>query len=296
MGEKSEQFWDKIDAILIINLAHRTDRFNRLYDFLKGIGVESKVHRIDAVDGKTLNGYKQHPWFTSRTPKNVAQMKAGSAGCCMSHRKTIAYAKQHHFKNILILEDDAIFRNDLKGRQGEMIAEVMSQDSEWDMIYLGFYQRLNKHYVAKQELIDGKFFDLWRIRGPLFMHAIVMNYKIFDVLLDELPSEKKIWSWMTYWGSIDSWIYNKFGRNSLIKIWGTNPNLVVQTANDYSDICGRSLSVEESEGTHRTVKMIPLNYDEFIRSMDLTIYETCYQFFKRGGRIVRTWMFGYKKT
>ena len=288
-------FWNQIEAILIINMKQRTDRWAGLHKTLAEIGVEDKVIRIEAIDGKILPGYLQKPWFGKRTSPKVASMKAGSAGCTLSHRKAIAYAKMKGFKRILLLEDDALFTNDLNGREGEMIADVISDLSCWDMFYLGFYQRLNKHYVAKSETIDNNKFELWRIRGPLLAHAIVINASIYDKLLEGFPQEKNIWPWITYWGVNDSWIYNKFGRDAKIKIWATMPKLVMQLAG-YSDICGRKLTIEESEGRHRTSKLISLDKKQFEHSIDLSLGEQIYQKLKRTSRLIRVRLFGYKKT
>lgn len=295
MKKIGSKFWDQIDAILIINLKHRTDRWDNLYNKLKEIGVEDKAVKIEAIDGKTLPGYLEKPWFTGKTPDLVSRMKAGSAGCCLSHRKAIAYAKEHGFKRILLMEDDALFNDNLTGREGDLVGEVIENPANWDMFYLGFYQRLNKHHVAVSEQINDEKFELWRIRGPLMFHATVISSDIFDNLLNGLPTESNIWTWMTYWGSIDSWIYNKFGRDRKIKIWATMPKLVVQVAN-YSDICGRVLSVEESEGSHRKSTLVPLSAEAFEQSIDLRWYEWLYQTFKRSSRLIRARLFGYKKT
>ncbi len=294
-NSKTAPFWDEIDAILIINLSHRTDRWEQLHGKLESMGVADKVHRIDAVDGKTLKGYKQRPWFRDPTPENVSTMKAGSAGCCLSQKKVMAYAKEKGFKRILMLEDDAFFKNGLKGRQGDMIAEILRQDGACDMLYLGYYQRKNKHYVAKQEEIDGELFELWRIRGPLYNHAIVMNDKVVNAWLEALPDEKNIWPWMTYWGSIDAWVQNKFGRDSEVRIWATNPHLVVQKSS-YSDILGREMSEEESAGTHRDLTFVPLEKEAFERTLDRQSPERTHQALKRSLRVFRAWLFGYKKT
>jgi GR25 family glycosyltransferase involved in LPS biosynthesis len=294
-GSNVAPFWDGIDAVLIINLAHRKDRWDRLYKTLEEIGVADKVHRIDAVLGKNLTGYLQRPWFRDHTPERVSIMKAGAAGCCLSQKKVMAYAKEKGFKRILMLEDDAFFKDDLTGRQGEMIAEIMRQDDAWDMVYLGYYQRKNKHFVAKREEIDGNPFELWRIRGPLYNHAIVMNDKVVDAWLKALPDEKNIWPWMTYWGSIDAWVQNKFGRDSNVKIWAPNPHLVGQKSS-FSDILGREMSEEESAGTHRELTFVPLEQEAFERTLDRQPSEIMHQALKRSLRVFRAWLFGYKKT
>lgn len=295
MSSETHRFWDLIDAILIINLKHRNDRWEKIYAKLEEFGVAHKAVQIEAVDGKTLPSYLKKPWFRDSTPEDVARMKAGSAGCCLSHRKALEYASEHGFGRILLMEDDALFRSNLHARDGEVVAQVLAQKDKWDMFYLGFYQRLNKHHVAVSEKIDNQTFELWRIRGPLMFHATVINSAIYEKLLAGLPTQENIWPWMTYWGSIDSWIYNYFGRDSRIKIWATMPKLVVQTPN-YSDICGRVLSVEESEGSHRESKLVPLGFEEFERCIDLRLHERVYQTFKRTGRLIRARLLGYHKT
>jgi glycosyl transferase, family 25 len=294
MAEK-QPFWDQIDAILIVNMAHRTDRWEQLEKQLSEIGVADKMVQIEAIDGKTLPGYLEKPWFRSHTPENVSRMKAGSAGCCLSHRKAIQYAKDKGFKRILLMEDDALFNHNLKGKEGTAIGTILEDLNAWDMFYLGFYQKLNKHHVAVDIKSDEGNLQLWRIRGPLMFHATIINASIYGQLLAGLPTEKNIWPWMTYWGSIDSWIQNKFGRNKNVKIWATMPKLVVQVAN-YSDICGRLLSVEESEGSHRKSTLIPLDEKSFEKTLNLTFGEKCYDVLKRGNRVLRARFFGYKKT
>lgn len=295
MTYASHRFWDQIDAILIINLRHRNDRWDKLHAKLAEFGVAHKAVRIEAVNGKDLPTYLEKPWFSMRTPEHVARMRSGAAGCCLSHRKAIEHARKCGYGRILLMEDDALFKSDLRGREGELIAGILANKDMWDMFYLGYYQKLNKHYVVITEDLPCGLFELWRIRGPLMFHATVINSTIYDDLLAGLPRRENIWPWIAYWGSIDSWIYNSFGRNPKVRIWATMPKLVVQTPN-YSDICGRVLSLEESEGSHRKSTLIPLDAEKFECSIKLGIHELIYQFIKRNGRLFRARLFGFRKA
>ena len=80
---------ESIDAILYINLAHRTDRKEHILFELQKWGVDSsKIHRIDAV---------------LKTP--------GALGCGLSHIKALTEAYSHSdWDTVLILEDDFTFR------------------------------------------------------------------------------------------------------------------------------------------------------------------------------------------
>jgi hypothetical protein len=113
--------------------------------------------------------------------------------------------------------------------------------------------------------------------------------------LEQLPDEKNIWPWMTYWGSIDAWVQNKFGRNSKIKIWGPMPHLVVQKSS-YSDILGREMTESESAGTHRELTLVPMEEEAFQRTINRQLPEVIHQTLKRNMRVFRAWLFGYTKT
>lgn len=82
---------EQIDAILYINLAHRTDRKEHvMHEIHKICADDSKVHRIDAI-----------------------LTEPGALGCGLSHIKALEYAMMHpEWKTVLILEDDFTFHGD----------------------------------------------------------------------------------------------------------------------------------------------------------------------------------------
>ena len=42
-------FWDVVDAALVINLDHRSDRWEKVREHLKSIVPDEKLHRVSAV-------------------------------------------------------------------------------------------------------------------------------------------------------------------------------------------------------------------------------------------------------
>lgn len=90
-----------IDAILYINLEHRTDRNQHILSEIHKVCDDiTKIHRIDAI---------------KRTP--------GALGCGLSHIKAMNYALDHpEWKTVLILEDDFTFCI----TSSEMINEYLS--------------------------------------------------------------------------------------------------------------------------------------------------------------------------
>ena len=81
---------EKIDAILYINLAYRTDRnAHILHEINKLCTDQSKIHRIDAIKHDN-----------------------GALGCGLSHIKALEYALSNQWETVLILEDDFTFTVD----------------------------------------------------------------------------------------------------------------------------------------------------------------------------------------
>jgi glycosyl transferase, family 25 len=92
-GNAIEGFQNKntnklIDGVLYINLEHRTDRKKHIEKELNKLSsICSNIERVDAVKHKN-----------------------GGKGCGLSHIKALETAKKRHWKNVLIVEDDLIFK------------------------------------------------------------------------------------------------------------------------------------------------------------------------------------------
>ena len=107
---------DQIDAILYINLAHRTDRKQHILAELSKICTDSsKIHRIDAV-------YKN----------------PGALGCLMSHIQSLLYALTHKdWQTVLVVEDDFTFNCDTPVEQ---IKSLFSQPFEVGLLSHNYLQ------------------------------------------------------------------------------------------------------------------------------------------------------------
>lgn len=113
---------ESIDAILYINLAHRTDRKDHILLELQKWGVDSsKIHRIDAVH---------------RTP--------GALGCGLSHIKALTEAFSHsEWNTVLILEDDFTFRPD--SEMNNNIKQLCTTHSFFDVGLLSYNPEFVKY-------------------------------------------------------------------------------------------------------------------------------------------------------
>lgn len=114
-----------IDAILYINLAHRTDRKEHLLQELQKWNISSsRIHRIDAVH---------------RNP--------GALGCGLSHIKALTYTLSHpEWNTVLVLEDDFTFHSHANDNQ---IKQFMTNTS-FDVALLSY----NPEYIKYDDTAD----------------------------------------------------------------------------------------------------------------------------------------------
>ena len=119
---------EHIDAILYINLEHRTDRNEHILGEIHKICKDySKIHRIDAI--------KRDP---------------GALGCGLSHIKALEFALEHpEWKNILILEDDFTFKLDDSTSILNDIGTAMNLNIIFNMMLLS-YGTSNIKYLDTQ--------------------------------------------------------------------------------------------------------------------------------------------------
>lgn len=111
----AESYLDHIDAIIYINLAHRTDRNEHILHEIKKIDPTlSKTHRLEA----------------EHVPNN------GALGCAISHVKAIEMCFEHpEWNRCLILEDDFTFAWSDYHTQ---LIELSTFRSDFDMLLLAY--------------------------------------------------------------------------------------------------------------------------------------------------------------
>jgi len=195
------------DGCLVINLAHRTDRwkfFQEQIPLLTSLGLN--VERINAVYGRQLPGFGQKPWFTKRLSEKRANAWAGKAGCTLSHRRAIERAKELGWKNVLILEDDCHFESGVASQWDQLHLVMKSLPEDWIAIYL-----YGHHTVAPIRVVatyaDTSCFELC---GASSTVAYLLNAKYFDVLLSSMPKNETIWQWTARYKTVDRWFSRTF--------------------------------------------------------------------------------------
>lgn len=229
-----ESFWSGIDAVCIINLDHRHDRWAALVEELRRFVPEEKLCRVSAVYGVELPGYKAHRLFKGCTEEEC-RFWAGRAGCVLSHARCLQLARDKGWQRVMVLEDDALFLDDLCRSVGRMLARFMQRE-DWDMIFPGM-----EPYDDKAVLLDeahaenGQLVQACRILGPLTTHCYIVSGRAIERLAAALPQQKKVWHWVAMNLSYDSWIANDFGKLPQVFIVGLYPIICTQRES-YSDI------------------------------------------------------------
>lgn len=104
--------WQFLDKVVYINLADRTDRREMIENELFSHIPREKVIRLNAIRD---------------TP--------GHVGCSQSHIKALEMAIQEGWRNVLIVEDDAMFNKYEKGYP--CIERLIHEHPDFDVISLG---------------------------------------------------------------------------------------------------------------------------------------------------------------
>ena len=185
--------------IICLNLEKRTDRKDICDSIFKKFNLN--VEYFNAVDGTTL------PQRGKITP--------GHRGCCMSHKKIFEYILSNNWENVLILEDDVEFDDNLHLLFEQYYNEV---PLDWQLLYFG-----GNHNSLTPKLVSA---HVHRLVKTYTTHCYAVKRNIIPLLLQEF-SDNKI-----YDGEVDVHLSN---IQKLVPCYGFIPALAWQRK-DFSDI------------------------------------------------------------
>jgi hypothetical protein len=238
-ADKSRKnLWDLIDAVLVINLDDRPERWHKLLAEAEGLIPEGKLHRISAVRGSDLSGYAKKPWF--RGNRRDATW-AARGGCVLAHRRALQTARDAGWDTVLVLEDDVTFTPALRDNCESLGAALES--STWDICYLG-YTDPSPPWGYLAPLNHDAF--LARVFGCNCAHSYIVKEAPRNWILNHLPDFPQIWSWLARHRAVDRWYLRTLGRH--FHVTATSPSLINQTPG-YSDILVKETDYL-AEGTH----------------------------------------------
>jgi len=191
------------DKVYVINLDRRPDRFDSFKKELEKYGIEN-VERFSAIDGNTIMS-------------NNIPLLAGEIGVLESHLQIIQNCKEKGFKNVLILEDDVYFTEEIL-----KINEYMSMvPTDWDFIYFGG----NHVYGKPPQLINQK---VIKLNFTVALQCVAINSSMFEIIEAILPKRQK---------QVDAYYAE---LHNIFNAYGFYPNMAKQTAG-FSDIQNRNV-------------------------------------------------------
>jgi len=234
-----DSFWDLVDAVLLINLDQREDRWTQFQQAVATIIPPGKLHRISAVLGRELPGYGTTPWFRGRK-RDLTW--AARAGCTLSHRRALATAREHGWRTVLILEDDVILDESFEQSLPAIAAALARNNDSWHICYLGFTDP-----VAPCRALDDidATHRMFEICGCSTTHAYLVKPQPRDWILAQLPDESSIWPWLSRHRAIDRWYKHVLSRH--FQVTCVSPSVMNQQAG-FSDIARRETSYLETGG------------------------------------------------
>jgi GR25 family glycosyltransferase involved in LPS biosynthesis len=168
---KINEFFDKV---ICINLAKRTDRWSEMTDQFNKHNI--KATRFNAVNGNPM-GWKYNSYAGRESSFE------GAMGCLASHLEVYSLAKQNGWKNVLIIEDDCDFIENLNEIFEESI-DTLPKD--WDLLYFG-----GVHETRGGKFVPEKFNKFFvRAKRIITTTCYAVNSTAYDFVLDTILKDK----------------------------------------------------------------------------------------------------------
>ena len=170
---------NNVDKIYIINLNHRTDRWNECIKQLNKYNI-TNYERFNAI----RNNFDDiHPnYYKNNNMKHSVNYIVGSMGCKFSHYNIIKNAKKNNYNNILILEDDFLFCDSFIDRYNKIMSDIEKEKIDVNMLYLGF------SIVRKDPYTDTVLPDLKKLNSAHTTHAYILKKNFYDTILNEIEN------------------------------------------------------------------------------------------------------------
>ncbi|MFA6119379.1 MAG: glycosyltransferase family 25 protein [Parachlamydiales bacterium] len=197
---------NSFDAIAYINLKHRKDRKAHILSELSRLHVQkNKIKRIDAT----------------YIPFN------GHLGCVLSHIEALNFALESNLNNILILEDDCFFIDDVQFLNGTIEYFFKTVDP-WDVfLFGGYYDQIEK---SKHPYIN-------RIKKSYRAHAYAVNKKYFSSLKNHfLSTRDKLQKYQLFYEANKDALDRTWNVLQEKDLWYASNVLLTGQINDFSDI------------------------------------------------------------
>lgn len=195
---------DFFDKVFVLNLERRPDRLEDFRKKAEKIGLEYEVFK--SVDGRSIDRFGLVEGKTLKLESNefysgINDYFFGQLGCLLSHLNVLKYCRDNNINNVLILEDDVAFSDELDSRFEKF---TLNFNKEWNMIYFsGSLVNKSDDFDSYSKLISCYTTHSYAVNSNVYNYLIEkLEYYMLSCPVDVVYS--KIHS------SIDSWILIPF--------------------------------------------------------------------------------------
>jgi GR25 family glycosyltransferase involved in LPS biosynthesis len=223
-SESTTSFRHLVDKVFVINLKHRTDRWQQVQEQLQRYNIQN-VERFDAVCPTSSDmvqslmqefGLQQQhiDYFyqdaVNYTPHNLDKYVFGTVGCLCSHLSIIRLAKERKYHNIVILEDD--FLLSYSNWMDIFYQGIQELPNDWHMLYLG-----GRNVQPLQSIPNAQAQARYvgRCTNTVTTVGYMMNHRCFDAVLNQTGSKTNI-TMDVYYGSHIQRNYNCYALKPYI--------------------------------------------------------------------------------
>ena len=133
-----------VDNVYLINMDKDTERLEKVTKECKKFNIN--FERFCGIDPLKLSK-KELNKYVSKTCQNICPN--GIIGCGVSHMKIYEDALKNNYKNILVLEDDVYFDDELYEELNKAMTEL---PEDYDILYLGCFGICDKEQVYNMDL------------------------------------------------------------------------------------------------------------------------------------------------
>jgi glycosyl transferase family 25 len=171
-----------VDNVYLINMDKDTDRLEKVTKECKKFNIN--FERFNGVDPLKLSK-KELNKYVSKICQNICPN--GIIGCGVSHMKIYEDALKNNYKNILVLEDDVFFSDDIYEELNKAMIEL---PEDYDILYLGCLGWYNKQPKYNIDFYNLLYYLLSKCKSECkskCKNNKLMNNKYKYIHVPELP-------------------------------------------------------------------------------------------------------------
>jgi GR25 family glycosyltransferase involved in LPS biosynthesis len=163
---KNTKLFDYFDKVVCINLKKRFDRKMKFISQTLSQDL-GEFDFFEAIDGTTIDKSKYNN-----------NLLSGEIGVILSNLEILKQSKTQDLKNILIIEDDCVFNQDMVENFDNLYSKV---PDDWDMLYFGGNHNLHLTNGLPTNIIND---SVIKIDNTFAIHCVAIKSHLFDEIIE----------------------------------------------------------------------------------------------------------------